>query len=106
MCDCYSYNGDFGSEPPAILNPNHYFNWSHTAKKVCVDACIAKEIEALWEAGIWTRGSCCGHNGEYGNVNVVVAKREDPEETAEVLEEVNPNREWDVLQWQLVKCNS
>ena len=105
MCNCYSYNGDFGSEPPTILNPNHYFNWSHTAKKVCVDACIAEEIEALWEAGIWTRGSCCGH-GEYGNANVVVAKREDPEEAVAVLKEIDPEREWDVLQWQLVKYNS
>lgn len=105
MCDCYSYNGDFGSELPVVLNPNEYFDWDNETKKVPVDACIAEEIKALWEAGIWTRGCCCGHNGKYGNLNVIVAKKENPKRAAEVLEEIDPEREWKVLQWQLVRCN-
>ena len=29
---------------------------------ICVDACLAAEIEVLWDKGIKTNGCCCGHN--------------------------------------------
>lgn len=30
--------------------------------KICVDPCIADEIQELWSKGITTYNSCCGHN--------------------------------------------
>ena len=29
---------------------------------VCVDPCLASEVEGLWAQGIATTGCCCGHN--------------------------------------------
>ena len=29
---------------------------------ICVDACLEREIKALWSEGITTTGCCCGHN--------------------------------------------
>ena len=58
MCKC---NGvEFGSydnivtvtAPPQIKNK----------KAICLDACIAREVQHLWSLGIVTTGSCCGHN--------------------------------------------
>ena len=62
-CTCRSSNRpDIGETPERILDPNEYFKWDVPAKKVAVDECIADEVLALWKAGIWTMGSCCGHN--------------------------------------------
>ncbi len=36
------------------------FRWTNKA----VDSCIAKYVQALNDAGLYTDGSCCGH-GEY-----------------------------------------
>ena len=103
MCDCKSYNLGVGERPATVLDPNPHFVWDNDVDPVSVDACIAAEIEALWEAGIWTRGCCCGHGDR--NPNVVIAKTEDPETAIRVLEEVDPSRSWDVLQWQLVNTS-
>lgn len=37
---------------------------------VCVDKCIANEIEGLWKQGIKTTGCCCGHGKELGFIQV------------------------------------
>ena len=37
---------------------------------ICVDRCIADQVVELWEAGVRTYGSCCGHNIEDGFINV------------------------------------
>ena len=37
---------------------------------VSIDPCIYNEICELWEAGITTYGSCCGHNITESFVNV------------------------------------
>lgn len=62
MCDCFSYNGNFGSVPQRIMDPMLYFKWGSHVEPVAVDECVADEVEALWKAGIWTLNSCCGHN--------------------------------------------
>jgi hypothetical protein len=33
-------------------------------KKVCFDACLARELFWLWDQGIRTTGCCCGQHGE------------------------------------------
>lgn len=104
MCNCYSYNGGFGTEPQVVLDPNEYFDWDSKSKSVFVDACISEQIKKLWEKGIWTRGCCCGHNGKFGNANVILDATEKPAKAINFLKEIDPNRDWDVLQWQLTKC--
>ena len=37
---------------------------------ICVDTCIAPQVIELWEAGVPTFGSCCGHNKLPGFINV------------------------------------
>lgn len=31
-------------------------------KSICLDVCIAEEVQDLWELGFTTTGCCCGHN--------------------------------------------
>ncbi|GEM_PF-3972161 len=40
------------------------------SSKVSIDPCIYDEICQLWDMGIITYGSCCGHNLEQSFVNV------------------------------------
>lgn len=71
MCDCQSYNQPerTGSVPEVVLDQSAYF--PDTAKPtVCVDACISGAITELWEHGIRTRHSCCGHNSQPPSVGL------------------------------------
>ena len=47
---------------------------SHTGsayfRSMAIDACIAPIIQALQQAGIDMRGSCCGHGGLYGSIRL------------------------------------
>ena len=40
-------------------------------KTICVDMCIVPEIKYLWDIGITTTGSCCGHMKTYANGNSI-----------------------------------
>lgn len=57
MCNCYSYNAGCGKDKEIELKA------PFTGKSVFVDACIAPVIQHLWDNGIWTESSCCGHIG-------------------------------------------
>jgi len=75
---------------------------SHEPKKVYIDTCIVKQIEALWAAGIETSGCCCGHGNK--NPSVVVVERysyNDITRVVGVLDE-HDDRSWDVIQWRPV----
>lgn len=41
-----------------------------------LDRCIAPAIEALWAAGIRTRGCCCGHGSGHGVISLVTEARD------------------------------
>lgn len=72
MCDCISYNGQVPGQqgtPEVLLAVPDWV--TRERRTVAVDACIADHIKALWEAGIWTEGCCCGHNGQFPR-NVIV----------------------------------
>jgi len=69
MCDCGSYNLQIGKAPEKILDIASYFpEITDRPNGVCIDSCIAEPIKALWSAGIYTTGSCCGHNIDAGSV--------------------------------------
>ena len=38
---------------------------------ICIDKCIAEEIQYLWTIGIRTTGCCCGHNIQEGYIGVI-----------------------------------
>lgn len=38
---------------------------------VCIDICICQEIAELWNSGIPTYESCCGHNKKEGYIMVL-----------------------------------
>lgn len=86
MCDCTSYNRPepYQKTPSAILTPPE---WAHHEGDggVCVDACIADQVQALWGAKIWTLSTCCGHNGE--SPRHVVVHKDDAVRARNLLQE-------------------
>lgn len=99
-CKCISCNQprEGQTDGQVVLDPNEYFQWASVARLVSVDACIAEDIRRLWEAGVLTKGSCCGHNKR--NPDVVLDEGVDPRLAIGIL-----GKGWDVLQWQLVNCS-
>lgn len=108
-CRCASNNAPaepWQIDPQVVLDPRPHFpdlpeGW-HDGR-VAVDACIAPLIVALWEAGIWTVNSCCGHGGFYGpqiERTVILA---DPADR-EAAERIARDREdaAKMLAWELV----
>lgn len=54
--------------PSHMLSENGGF---YTSKQGClIDICIANEIKELWDKGVSTYGSCCGHGVAHGMINV------------------------------------
>ena len=41
------------------------------SNKICLDKCIAEEVQYLWSLGIRTTGCCCGHNIQEGYIGVI-----------------------------------
>lgn len=66
-----------------------------------IDSCIADTVLALWEFDVRTLGSCCGHGKQRPSL-VLTQDSEMPEITRAALREVDPDRDWELLQWQLV----
>ncbi len=98
-CNCLSYNKpEWGGDKPEIILPTP--SWSERKNGICVDACISDAILMLWENGIMTEGCCCGHNKN--NPSVVISTNSEGNKTKELLK-LNDGRDWEVMQWQLVK---
>lgn len=72
MCDCISYNRPepYQKTPSRILTPSESLGLGK--ETICVDACIADQVEAMWAAGVATLSTCCGHNGQFDRHVVVV----------------------------------
>lgn len=102
MCDCLSTNWQIGEVENVVLDAGEHFEFAQK-ELVCVDACIVEQITMLWANAIWTENSCCGHNRI--NPSVVIGEGGDAVQAAALLREHDPDREWDVLQWQLVKVS-
>ena len=68
MCNCVdvtmgSYNNQVMLEyPPHMQDYKEHRIEAGFSDKICVDACLEKEIKELWNQGIMTTGCCCGHN--------------------------------------------
>lgn len=62
---CFCRNIEVGSYDNQILVVNPF-----TDKTVGIDACILPEVVILWNLGIETIESCCGHNKQPGYIAV------------------------------------
>lgn len=88
-CNCQSYNRPEIGATPAVVR-----------RGVSLDACIADQIEALWDAGVETLGSCCGHAARLAPApSVVLARPEQGPLAADVLRRHDPERPWQIIFW-------
>lgn len=93
--NCYSYNGDFGRVKTVQLQ--HKTNGTKS-----IDACIAPVIKHLWDNGVWTIGSCCGHGGRFGTRSIVLGENEDNYSRIRELIKEKDNRYFELSQWKRV----
>lgn len=69
-CDCI--NIEFGSyDNQTILDYPEWFESKKTIRKAGIDNCLLNEIKYLWEEGIQTMESCCGHNKAEAYISVL-----------------------------------
>ena len=71
-------------------------------RSISCDRCIATIITKLWKAGVQTLGCCCGHGKE--NPSIVMENGSDYVANS-ILSRKDPDRQWDIFQWQLIKVN-
>jgi len=95
QCDCHSYNGDFGKTKEVQIQHK-------TMGTVSIDACIALVIGKLWDNGICTTGSCCGHNGSFGFPSIVLGENEDNYTRIRKLIKEVDGRNFELTQWKRV----
>lgn len=62
-CNCYSAIDGKGQESIMAKAPD----WS-SKEWISIDVCVWPFVKALWDAGIETGGSCCGHGKEHPSV--------------------------------------
>lgn len=99
-CNCRINSDPETGEPEVILDHAKYFPAEGRAT-VCIDKCIAPQIEALWRAGVATEACCCGHNRQIpvsnGNAMVMLRNARDCLKAREVLS--SDNRTWWITVW-------
>ncbi len=69
MCNCEDVEFGTYANQASIKFP--FYPLSSVDETVCVDNCILEEIKELWEKGIQTTNSCCGHNKLPGSIIVI-----------------------------------
>lgn len=101
-CDCHSYNGDFGSVPEVRLKMLVSISpeGERTYKNVMIDACIAPVIQHLWNNGVPTGGSCCGHGKKPPSI-VLEQGAENYSQIREWIKEKD-DRWFELSQWRRV----
>jgi hypothetical protein len=102
MCDCHSYNGDFGATPEEILPRPDWMPDGQRVNGVPVDYCIAPVIKHLWANGVVTLSSCCGHNGRFGFPSIVLGESESNVSRIRQLIADKDSRTFEITQWKRV----
>lgn len=93
MCDCIdvepgSYDNEIMLEIPDNVTLRYNAPGQEVRKTVCIDQCLAEEIQHLWSLGITTTGCCCGHNKTNGLIGVI---DDDIQHMKDIGYEVVPN---------------
>lgn len=73
MCDCVNVEIGSYANQVELPRPQHMMGDRDSLQEwtICIDKCLVDEIKALWAAGIWTTGCCCGHNKLNGYIGVI-----------------------------------
>lgn len=66
-CDCVDVKIGSYENQVALIPPRGLFK---SQRPICIDVCLAREIQELWAKGIKTTGCCCGHNIQEGYIGV------------------------------------
>lgn len=69
---------------------------------VALDGCISEVVPELWEQGVVTLGSCCGHGASAPSL--VLAEEQSPFAARDALAAID-GRTWDLFRWQLVDAD-
>lgn len=102
MDTCASYNADTDGLPSIALPKPA---WSdRNGDTIMVDNCIAKTVQAIWDAGYITLSSCCGHGQRVPSLVLGESSDGTPEIVAAIREIIArvDGRTFRLYQWQLV----
>lgn len=105
-CNCKSYNlSNTGIIPEDVLKIPEFLIGvlNRHQDTLCVDSCITKNILLLWENEIITLESCCGHGILEPVLIIGNDYRAKPIKEIRALLLTVDDREWDILQWRLVR---
>lgn len=104
MCNCHSYNGDdinSGKDQEVVLYPPKELFLGK--ESICVDACISKVVQHLWDNMIPTLNSCCGHNEKPPSIILEsYVTSEDVKKIREIVAEID-DRDFKFLAWKLTE---
>ncbi len=100
--ECHSYNGDYGTTPEVLLTMLTSISpeGKREYKDVAVEACIAPVIQHLWDKGVSTGGSCCGHGKRSPSI-VLEQGAENYSQIREWIKEKD-ERQFELTQWKRV----
>jgi hypothetical protein len=72
-------------------------------KEICIDACIADTIQHLWNSGITTLNSCCGHGRLKPSIVLGQSCDHDSADIARHLIQQVDDRDFSLLSWHLIE---
>lgn len=101
-CDCKSYNAQVGTVEEVVLPQPDWLPEGERKNGVPVDACIAKVVQHLWDNGVPTLSSCCGHNHRFGSPNIVLGENVDNYSLVRKLISDLDGRHFELSQWKRV----
>jgi len=102
-CECISNNRPEkgGTEKSVYREFPVSFNYQDK-QGVLIDPCIADIIQELWDAGVETAGSCCGHNGSFDFPfdfpSVIISNKNQKERAKKVVGDRMTVWYWDLLE--------
>lgn len=96
---CLSYNRQTGELPEVVLPRPDWMPEGERVNGVPVDHCLADAVQHLWDNGVVTLSSCCGHGKR--RPSLVLGNGEDPGVARRLIAEVD-GREFNLHQWRLV----
>ena len=73
MCNCVNVKIGSYTNQTMLKRPKCMIGRTEGSSNphICIDKCIAEEIQYLWSCGIRTTGCCCGHNIQEGYIGVI-----------------------------------
>lgn len=97
MCNCKSDYLQTGmAENVSLISP-------FTGEKLSIDACLEPVIKKLWQNGVVTLNSCCGHNQKDPSFVVPEVYTEKEIENIKSIIKSVDNRKFKLFQWKITE---